>query len=111
MALKMSLTATPFCPGVSEWHSARQATRMTPEEEMWLEAQMAAAAKTTGASASVANGATPASSVTARMSRMQLGDRSTPVAPTSAATHGLTQDEQEEFDRWISGAVGGHKHA
>eukprot|EP00168_Porphyra_purpurea_P014627 TRINITY_DN424_c0_g1_i1.p3 TRINITY_DN424_c0_g1~~TRINITY_DN424_c0_g1_i1.p3 ORF type:complete len:112 (-),score=30.07 TRINITY_DN424_c0_g1_i1:220-555(-) len=111
MALKMSLAATPFCPGVSEWHSSRQATRMTPEEEMWLEAQMAAAAKSTSARTAVAQGVTTASSVSAGVSRMQLGDRPSRAAPSSGATHGLTQEEQDEFDRWISGAVGGHKHA
>lgn len=123
MALKMSLAATPFCPGGREWHSARQAARMTEEEERWLEAQMAAAAGAsaaagpsgTSSSGTEAEGATTASSVAARMERMALAP-SRPTSTTSTgqaaqANHGLTAEEQEEFDRWISGAIGRPGHA
>ncbi|GAB0494419.1 hypothetical protein MMPV_005712 [Pyropia vietnamensis] len=123
MALKMSLGATPFCPGVREWHSARQTLRMTEEEERWLEAQMAAAAGATAAAApssaassgAEAEGTTTASSVATRMERLALAS-SGPTSTTSSeratpADHGLTAEEQEEFDRWISGAIGRQGHA
>lgn len=119
MALKMSLAATPFCPGVGEWHSARQATRMTEEEERWLEAQMAAAAGAASATAgpsgvpsseAEAEGTTTASSVAGRLERLALtSSRPTSMASSAPAAqddHGLTAEEQEEFDRWISGAIG-----